>query len=1009
MKMIVGKKGVDMTMEPKYSMADLKKMSYPDLINLLVSIEINQITDILEFNQDAYDFYIDSNRVQYMIDELELRGPLYTAEDNKGIPTLSEVVRGGFYLAYYFPKLGYLKERDYREKCFNAILAIQRNSNYKLGKITQNYVIRYIGKLIGNTACNVEIVNNTVDIFKEFNKDINKNSRDITMKNALNDLMDGIYNDLTSYVFQNNVSESETPWYGKIDEYLEIISAYALTRIVTDDNNWIFELGLTYTAKLNEFSSNPKSIRGKLDEGLKVYPYLSHEYFRVISTILEFYYGKLVNGTSLDMEKIKEDAKKKYLPNRYNFDDATIKIMAGDKIDRDKIEKLYWAAKEVQAQYFRVIGSDKVLDEGNVDDVLTIVIYNNVKEYKLNSIIYGYVTGNAGIYVEKAGTCFTFESKTAESIELETVFRHEYVHYLQGRYLISGLRGESGFYEGGDKLFWYTEGTAEFFEGATRKNNALSRKEVVRLLRDSQSDIVTIDRLLQRSYASVNTFFYYQAATFIDYIYNEVKEILMYINKCIITNDVYEYERYIKKLRRDSKLNDEYQGYIKGLIDSYDTLTDPSVSEDYLKSYPSIETDKIKDDIQSIVSLSNTQIVVKKSCRNDNITLRGVYIGGVSNGEISDWKEMNNFVNECLNELDALEWQGYKTFTAYFVDYRVNSNNRYEFELVFTGVFPKRVTGPRNPKAKIEINKKEVRFIGENSLDENGCIVKYEWDFGDGSMSTEINPIHIYKETGNFDVTLKVTDNEGLIGIDSDTVSIEEESTIEYQEKEPNDSFKQANPIMLDNNYLGVLDYNDYIDIFEFEIQKASDIKVAVENIDKIRLNWVVVSADNTSKYILYQQEVQGNTIIGRRSIEKIGKYYLIVYKNSNVYGRYKFKISTMTSAAYILEQENNDYFDKANKINLKEKMKGSLDSKDTRDCFVIDIKTDMDINITLTKLNEFGVGWLAYKDDNLERYVFSPQSSKPEVSGKYRAKAGRYYLLVYLYNSEGEYLIEIK
>jgi hypothetical protein len=37
----------------------------------------------------------------------------------------------------------------------------------------------------------------------------------------------------------------------------------------------------------------------------------------------------------------------------------------------------------------------------------------------------------------------------------------------------------------------------------------------------------------------------------------------------------------------------------------------------------------------------------------------------------------------------------------------------------------------------------------------------YEWDFGDGSTSTDVAPIHAYKSEGSYNVVLKVTDDRG--------------------------------------------------------------------------------------------------------------------------------------------------------------------------------------------------------------------------------------------------------
>ncbi len=40
-------------------------------------------------------------------------------------------------------------------------------------------------------------------------------------------------------------------------------------------------------------------------------------------------------------------------------------------------------------------------------------------------------------------------------------------------------------------------------------------------------------------------------------------------------------------------------------------------------------------------------------------------------------------------------------------------------------------------------------------------IVSWEWDFGDGNTSTEVNPEYTYKDAGLYDVSLKITDIEG--------------------------------------------------------------------------------------------------------------------------------------------------------------------------------------------------------------------------------------------------------
>ncbi len=54
-----------------------------------------------------------------------------------------------------------------------------------------------------------------------------------------------------------------------------------------------------------------------------------------------------------------------------------------------------------------------------------------------------------------------------------------------------------------------------------------------------------------------------------------------------------------------------------------------------------------------------------------------------------------------------------------------------------------------------------VQFT-DRSTDNDGTIVSWWWDFGDGETSTLQNPSHRYSRSGTYIVTLKITDNEGM-------------------------------------------------------------------------------------------------------------------------------------------------------------------------------------------------------------------------------------------------------
>ena len=54
-----------------------------------------------------------------------------------------------------------------------------------------------------------------------------------------------------------------------------------------------------------------------------------------------------------------------------------------------------------------------------------------------------------------------------------------------------------------------------------------------------------------------------------------------------------------------------------------------------------------------------------------------------------------------------------------------------------------------------------IVFDASGSFDEDGVIVSYIWDFGDGENGSGATPSHIYKEPGKYTVTLAITDNNG--------------------------------------------------------------------------------------------------------------------------------------------------------------------------------------------------------------------------------------------------------
>lgn len=65
-----------------------------------------------------------------------------------------------------------------------------------------------------------------------------------------------------------------------------------------------------------------------------------------------------------------------------------------------------------------------------------------------------------------------------------------------------------------------------------------------------------------------------------------------------------------------------------------------------------------------------------------------------------------------------------------------------------------------------------IQFNGSGSTDADGDVLNYFWSFGDGSNSTQVNPTHIYSKSGEYRITLVVTDEAGQAQQDAITVKV---------------------------------------------------------------------------------------------------------------------------------------------------------------------------------------------------------------------------------------------
>jgi PKD repeat protein len=90
-----------------------------------------------------------------------------------------------------------------------------------------------------------------------------------------------------------------------------------------------------------------------------------------------------------------------------------------------------------------------------------------------------------------------------------------------------------------------------------------------------------------------------------------------------------------------------------------------------------------------------------------------------------------------------------------------------------------------------------VLFDGSLSSDPDGYIVRWEWNFGDGSLGSGEKTSHTYLTAGTFTVTLKVTDNSGGSKFTQKTIVISSQNQLPIADF----SISPAKPLVYETVY----------------------------------------------------------------------------------------------------------------------------------------------------------------------------------------------------------------
>jgi PKD repeat protein len=445
------------------------------------------------------------------------------------------------------------------------------------------------------------------------------------------------------------------------------------------------------------------------------------------------------------------------------------------------------------------------------NEKLRMVVFNDSTEWSVyGGALFGASTDNGGLYLEgdpsvagDQATFFAYEDVPARPTFDIWNLRHEYMHYLDGRFNTQGDFGDINA-GGKGKTVWYGEGIAEFI---SRKS---CNAEAATAAAASTHDVSTIfgneygvgqTRIYPWGYLAVRFMFEQENTTFFQMI-DKFRQ--------------GDYAAY-KSTMVDTWINNRtYDNAFKAWLPS---VTSSGCVTDNTRPPSPIEPLNL-DDVQGTDQVGinacfsgaaregNTIVPGVAVCLKDADNNGFVSLGlSVKSGVVADMQiTLRNGSGNADMQHKA---GGHPTDTSF--DYSVSTAGANETILVknvkagwnyirvtadpsFTNItalarfLPTSGGGGSNvaPTAiangpyNTSINT-GVAFSSNGSADSDGSIASYSWNFGDGSSaSTSANPNHTYITAGTYNATLTVTDNEGASTTSTAQVTVSGNPVVTY-------------------------------------------------------------------------------------------------------------------------------------------------------------------------------------------------------------------------------------
>jgi len=289
----------------------------------------------------------------------------------------------------------------------------------------------------------------------------------------------------------------------------------------------------------------------------------------VSSFFLVVIFGFTAVGSTSEAMSPKSTFKKKsnadliatVFPHQYSFSINDHQLIVKTPLPYSRVVQLVKEIKIVHTNFFKIVGSMHPVPQ-DPNDELVVMIYGSSADYDVyHPMIYNLKSNNGGIYLEGKGILFTYDRTEHDSIySLTEMVKHEYAHYLIGRYLVSGLWGQAAIYDN-HRLTWFDEGFAEFLVGSHAEGIAKRSILVKQIRYHDKSERQNVSQILRSKYGDGFRFYKY-SGLFFNYMYENDIDLMRQIIAKIRHTDIDGLDRLLNHIAQDKGINDSYHEFL---------------------------------------------------------------------------------------------------------------------------------------------------------------------------------------------------------------------------------------------------------------------------------------------------------------------------------------------------------------------------------------------------------------------------------------------------------------